>query len=327
MRSNMKEKGIIIYNIFLLCKTAIALCEDNDTNNAESKRWLIWGEPFGCERGHVAVNSQNKKPVKGACVPMGYDVSQSPYPDSLSKIYTSFIDHTILSVEEADHTFTVELKSSSIWEDPRIQTTLKNKNSFLKLSPDVLMPSVWLPTQILPSNMKKFKPTLDPLLYVELRFFLDSRISTSSTLINFTMAGRYTIYCDYDFKMFPFDTHICKLSFSSWDPDKLQPLLYDPENYSLHSKKNYKRAGFDVSIDFRNYTNGVGLNIQLKRLTLPYVLQYYLPCFSIVMISFISFIVPLSAIPGRIGLTVTQFLTLTNVFIHQMVSLLASSIH
>ena len=41
---------------------------------------------------------------------------------------------------------------------------------------------------------------------------------------------------------------------------------------------------------------------------------------AIVVVSFISFLVPLTAIPGRIALVVTQFLTLTNMFIHQMVS-------
>ena len=38
------------------------------------------------------------------------------------------------------------------------------------------------------------------------------------------------------------------------------------------------------------------------------------------MIAIISFIIPLSSIPGRVALVVTQFLTLTNIFIHSTVS-------
>ena len=105
------------------------------------------------------------------------------------------------------------------------------------------------------------------------------------------------------------------------DPDEFQLLLYDPTNQSLHSTKRYKAQGFYVTISFDNENNGIGFGIELKRIVLPYTLQYYLPCGCIVMVSFISFIVPLSALPGRVGLMVTQFLTLTNIFIHQMVSI------
>ena len=63
----------------------------------------------------------------------------------------------------------------------------------------------------------------------------------------------------------------------------------------------------------------IGLQIKMKRLVRPFVYQYYLPCISIVLVSFMSFVVPLSAIPGRVALVVTQCLTLTNLFIHQRV--------
>ena len=105
------------------------------------------------------------------------------------------------------------------------------------------------------------------------------------------------------------------------DPDEFQLLLYDPTNQSLHTTKHYNAQGFNVTISFHNESNGIGFDIELKRIVLPYTLQYHLPCCCIVMVSFISFIVPLSALPGRVGLMVTQFLTLTNIFIHQMVSI------
>ena len=95
--------------------------------------------------------------------------------------------------------------------------------------------------------------------------------------------------------------------------------LYEPPNSFIHSSKRYEAAGFDVSIHFGNLSNGIGFDMDIRRLILPYVFEYYLPSIAIVLVSFISFIVPLSSLPGRIGLIVTQFLTLTNIFIHQMV--------
>jgi hypothetical protein len=64
----------------------------------------------------------------------------------------------------------------------------------------------------------------------------------------------------------------------------------------------------------------VGLDISLKRVLRPYLLKYYVPCITIVILSQISFMIPLDALPGKVALVVTQFLTLTSLFIQQMVS-------
>jgi hypothetical protein len=93
---------------------------------------------------------------------------------------------------------------------------------------------------------------------------------------------------------------------------------------------NYEGDGFRITIDpigtltdpskiTQNSTGDFGFDIILERIAQPYMFQYYFPCAAIVIISQISFIIPLSAIPGRVGLVVTQFLTLTNIFIYQMV--------
>ena len=66
----------------------------------------------------------------------------------------------------------------------------------------------------------------------------------------------------------------------------------------------------------------VRVHIHLQRQWSKYVYQYYIPCITIVIATSFSFIIPLSAIPGRVALVVTQFLTLTNIFINQMVGIL-----
>ena len=139
-----------------------------------------------------------------------------------------------------------------------------------------------------------------------------------------------TIFCKFDFSLFPFDSQNCAfLQFGS--AEDLQ--IISNCRKSLASDK-YKLVGFDVLFSqvgcFSDDTAStgttsntqwmdVGFNITLKREVQPYLYQYYFPSIAIVAVSFISFIIPLSAIPGRIVLVVTQFLTLTNIFIHQMV--------
>ena len=62
-----------------------------------------------------------------------------------------------------------------------------------------------------------------------------------------------------------------------------------------------------------------GFTIKMSRRLQPFIMECYLPCIAIVIVSHISFILPLDAIPGRVALLVTQFLTLTNICIHQQV--------
>ncbi len=57
-----------------------------------------------------------------------------------------------------------------------------------------------------------------------------------------------------------------------------------------------------------------GFNVVLKRFTSPYIMKYYLPCAIMVCVSWISFLIPSYAIPGRTTLLVTLFLVLTGFF-------------
>ena len=71
--------------------------------------------------------------------------------------------------------------------------------------------------------------------------------------------------------------------------------------------------------DYQTRTK-IGLDIKITRLLKPYVLKYYIPCIAIVIMSQLSFIIPLESLPARVGLVVTQFLTLISLFIQQMVN-------
>ena len=71
----------------------------------------------------------------------------------------------------------------------------------------------------------------------------------------------------------------------------------------------------------RNHGNNtVGISIKMSRMVNSFILKYYIPCIAIALVSEVSFVIPVTAIPGRVALLVTQFLTLINLFIYQMVS-------
>ena len=131
----------------------------------------------------------------------------------------------------------------------------------------------------------------------------------------------------------------CHFLSMSGQPKKLLAVLVPAIKRRIPANEKYKLNGFDVLLSpigaycenpevldnsGHNPTQyqwtDTGFNITLKRIIQPYLYKYYFPSIAIVIVSFISFIIPLSAIPGRIVLVVTQFLTLTSIFIHQMVS-------
>ena len=94
----------------------------------------------------------------------------------------------------------------------------------------------------------------------------------------------------------------------------------------------YSAAGFDIATilfdeNIKNGSNTIGVKMEMRRRLKSYILKYYVPTMSIVIISEISFLIPIVAIPGRMGLLVTLFLTLTNVFIHHMVSAICYRIY
>ena len=149
------------------------------------------------------------------------------------------------------------------------------------------------------------------------------------------------LFCKFHFASFPFDTQFCEFrqKFESTS-ETVKIFTYPPDatKYRLNMNKTkedwrYIENGFDIHItpvgsliDFDSKVqrssgnNPYGFDIKLKRLLQPYLFQYYFPSLAIVLVSHVSYIIPLSSPPARVGLIVTQFLTLTNIFIYQMVS-------
>ena len=134
-----------------------------------------------------------------------------------------------------------------------------------------------------------------------------------------------TLPCDFDPSMFPFDNNICPLvlgfrhanvSIGYSDVSLVEFIKHgemDGFKIELHPGNPSPTIRYGLEI------TDVRVHIHLQRQWSKYVYQYYIPCITIVIATSFSFIIPLSAIPGRVALVVTQFLTLTNIFINQMV--------
>ena len=229
------------------------------------------------------------------------------------------------------------------WEDKRIKAFFPPDANLIELPymTPYYPPQIWspFPKMAIP-NIRNQKYLDDPVIAtfelkkVELinKAFGNVSFSGDFPIVQSIIRWSTTISCHFDFSNFPFDTNTClfRLKFRNVDIS----LAFVKETFATLVRRS-DVDGFKIEvrpIHTRNtsfsgmYFTDVDHYITLQRQAPKYFYQYYIPCITIVVASSFSFIIPLSAIPGRVALVVTQFLTLTNIFINQMVSTNAFSI-
>ena len=150
----------------------------------------------------------------------------------------------------------------------------------------------------------------------------------NATLIRAYMQWHATVSCNFDFSNYPLDDQNCNFRMVLYDVnvtfyDRLMDASFPAQKYTeMQGFKITKTLADTLYLEFDSFPySEFGFDLKIKRIIKPYVMQYYAPSFAIVMVSGLSFVVPMSATPGRIGLVVTQFLTLTTIFIHQKVNI------
>ena len=132
-----------------------------------------------------------------------------------------------------------------------------------------------------------------------------------------------TLLCHMNFEDYPLDSHQCPFRVSSYySPlgivnctseveygNEAQPMLdYIIEIDPLPSKLRVFRA-------FGQDWATCGFNIVLHRTKIQNFFEVYLTCTLLVIVSWISFLIPPEVVPGRMGLLATILLVLINIFI------------
>ena len=125
-----------------------------------------------------------------------------------------------------------------------------------------------------------------------------------------------------DFSAFPMDRQECIFKVGSPNLD-MTHIIFDSfhtvDDLFVKAAKEYQHinitdSGPNVAVFPDGNFSVTGLKFVFKRPLLPFILEFYLPCGGMVTLSWISFIISPSAIPGRTTLLVTLFLVLTGYF-------------
>lgn len=254
----------------------------------------------------------------------------------ITNLYITFLKNQIINIDEEDNSIQLFIKGYGIWEDDRIKTNFSStdiNNGRLTLPwESITKHLIWVPFAFT-RDLLKLNSLFDgggvDSLVTSLELLTHNPFHENVTLVRAIMQAKYTIACRFYYENYPFDTQVFQYRLMTEPSQRLRLLLHDSANQFHNTQIKLEHLGFDITTTYKemetNNTNDevpvteVGFDMTFKRIYRPFVYQYYIPCIAICMVSSLNFLVPTSSIPGRISLLLTNFLTLTLIYINQMV--------
>ena len=277
---------------------------------------------------------------KRICREKGYQ-SNDPPRKNLTQIYVEVGHLKILEIQQRENKIKIHISQKLSWFDHRITLDPIYLQGFHSHNPmgikemDKERPynllsetncPIWYPN--ITQKKESLQQGKQTSRFKYMIFTAGETISTAgedqnSTRISMEQKNTQELFCDMNVDQFPFDTHKCNVTGFNEDTAALE-LLLGNTGIKTVTKQIYQ-SGFYITVTWHGTViNGkssyVRFDLKLARILSTFIFQYYLPSMAIVCVSHVSFIIPPSVAPGRIGLLATLFLTLTNLFIHHMVN-------
>ncbi|KAI6234340.1 Cation transporter family protein [Aphelenchoides fujianensis] len=238
-----------------------------------------------------------------------YSRSQSPAATPIPvKVEVTVQDISELSV--LSNSFTADLWFSAIWQDQRL--------AFSHLDPcrknlsfdDTFEKHIWDPNVAF-VNTKASRIHESPKKNVLLML-----LANGTVWINHRV--RIEAPCDFELSDFPMDRVVCTWVLESysyntatvtvdWMSDAVTLITkeFSASDYLFVGLKHYKHTEYYKAGEWYRLT----VEIEFKRRYWFYLLQIYVPSYIYVLISFITFVIELKALPARVILTVNTLMS------------------
>ena len=259
------------------------------------------------------------------CIPRGYRKGELPMIPL--EINTAIEVNNIREIDDKKMTVSLEIHPQLLWPEPRINANLtQDEMKKGKVLNNINLEYIWKP-DLLIENLHTFKlhSVLEDMSGLSIGNGLAVNLK-NETVIWYEFSAKASIYCNFDFLRYPMDKQECNFTIGTTYPAKQTIVFKFHTSVFTFGKATQNTDDFNLNIvnvdGHKDNDTKFGFTIKMSRRLQPFIMECYLPCIAIVIVSHISFILPLDAIPGRVALLVTQFLTLTNICIHQQVNIL-----
>ncbi|KAJ7355064.1 hypothetical protein OS493_028282 [Desmophyllum pertusum] len=222
---------------------------------------------------------------------------------------------SINTINVVDMDFTLDIFFRQAWKDERLDHGL---NKTIVLSSNFVMHRIWMPDSY----------------FVNAKHGSFHKITTDNMMIRIMPGGmvyynaRITIKaaCPMDLRKFPMDTQICPLTIESygysedhitfkWEKDLTDGMSFVPKSTKMLPQ--YSLVELSLTKTFNKYVvgnwSGIKASFTFERMSSYFLIHVYGPCALIVIISWVSFLLPRSSPPARVTLGVTSVLTVVTI--------------
>ena len=269
-----------------------------------------------------------------ACLPEEYSKFELPMKVGVNNIGVSIHIDEVLRINDKDYSITFSCYFNVKWPESRIrlrqdfgveQAKSLGTNVNITNNPDIMVPMnlemvnhLWLPN-IFIYNLKTYK-------VMDVLNKLAGLWVGGDYAVTYSQSTHITFICPMHFDKFPLDTQRCKFQVGSYSYDDTIMVFKTETAGYLATTGNSIALDYAITIQglsdedkvFQGGAMGnfslAGFEMILSRYVSTYIITYYLPSGLFVIVSWISFLIPMDVIPGRMALLVTLFLVLVNIF-------------
>ncbi|KAK2570097.1 Gamma-aminobutyric acid receptor subunit beta-4 [Acropora cervicornis] len=253
--------------------------------------------------------------LDGLLTKENYDSRLRPnYDGEPVQVEVGFWVLSIDAINVVDMDFSLDIFFRQTWRDQRLDHGL---NSTMFLS-NTVMDRIWMPDSY----------------FVNAKQGNFHKVTTDNIMIMIMPGGvvkynaRITIKaaCPMDLRKFPMDTQFCPLTIESygysqdhikfkWEKDLTDGMSFVPNN--LEMLPQYTLTNLSLKQTQNAYVvgnwSGIEAKFTFERMSSYFLIHVYGPCALIVIISWMSFLLPRSSPPARVKLGVTSVLTVVTI--------------
>ncbi|XP_043503253.1 glutamate-gated chloride channel-like isoform X4 [Polistes fuscatus] len=266
-----------------------------------------------CSQAKVNYREKEKEVLDNILGPGRYDARIRPSgengTDGPAVVRVNIFVRSISKIDDVTMEYSVQLTFREQWIDERLQfNDFKGRLKYLTLTE---ANRVWMPDLFF-ANEKEghFHNIIMPNVYI--------RIFPNGSVL-YSIRISLTLSCPMNLKLYPLDKQICSLRMASYGWTTTDLVFLWKEGDPVQVVKNLHLPRFTLEKFLTDYCNSktntgeyscLKVDLLFKREFSYYLIQIYIPCCMLVIVSWVSFWLDQSAVPARVSLGVTTLLTM-----------------